>query len=442
MSSASIQQRDDADAHSSRRRPVPTTHSHHVRRQHIPSEVSARDLGVPWNVAQPALVAYRSTGIGFFGALMRYLGMPLEKIALYMNSSQVSGKGQFRQAIQLTFAEGALAPYRVVGPSSLTAWFMQYSVMGVAFQLVDQTLSNLMGVRPVYYGHQLMQPPDNDLVNAPLSYQIKVAAKTLICPVISGCFESFVANRAEVQRYFGPVRFAEIESRLANNSFVRIAGPAFAPNAARNIIMCQTSFLLTPLTYKRYFPQEYKSKTTLFWYGLGCNIFVGNMIAITQQAAWGRSLDYLARNGCVSYSQMIQESLAKDGISAFFTLSKWSSRVLMNAPAQGTLPWFYNEVLPLGERWLLQGVKHLFYDSFLARGSMATTEPVAIPKRLSALQRQRSRIGTLTTANPDFLDETDDDAFAYDSVINIVGIPAPPEGLDGVSARSSDWSHR
>ena len=36
-------------------------------------------------------------------------------------------------------------------------------------------------------------------------------------------------------------------------------------------------------------------------------------------------------------------------MAAFITPSKWISRVLMNAPAQGTLPWFYNEVLPLGE---------------------------------------------------------------------------------------------
>lgn len=58
---------------------------------------------------------------------MRFSGMPLEKIALVMNSSQVSGKGQFRQAIKLTFQDGALAPYRVVGAASLTAWFLQYS---------------------------------------------------------------------------------------------------------------------------------------------------------------------------------------------------------------------------------------------------------------------------------------------------------------------------
>ena len=94
-------------------------------------------LGLPWAVADPALVTYRSVGIGLFGVLMRFAGMPLEKIALFMNSSQVSGKGQFRQAIRLTFREGALAPYKVVGGASLTAWFLQYSVMGFAFQLVD-----------------------------------------------------------------------------------------------------------------------------------------------------------------------------------------------------------------------------------------------------------------------------------------------------------------
>ena len=37
-------------------------------------------------------------------------------------------------------------------------------------------------------------------------------------------------------------------------------------------------------------------------------------------------------------------------MAAFFTPAKWFSRVLMNAPAQGTIPWFYNQVLPIGER--------------------------------------------------------------------------------------------
>ena len=44
------------------------------------------------------------------------------------------------------------------------------------------------------------------------------------------------------------------------------------------------------------------------------------------------------------------EGLSKEGVAAFFTPAKWFSRVLMNAPAQGTIPWFYNQVLPIGER--------------------------------------------------------------------------------------------
>ena len=91
--------------------------------------------------------------------VMRYVGMPLEKIALFMNSSQVTGKNQFAKSIKLTFQEGALTPYRVVGPASLVAWFMQYSVMGLAFQFFDQALSRSMGVKPVWYGDELMLPP-------------------------------------------------------------------------------------------------------------------------------------------------------------------------------------------------------------------------------------------------------------------------------------------
>jgi hypothetical protein len=41
--------------------------------------------------------------------------------------------------------------------ASLSAWFMQYSVMGVAFQFFDQSLSQLLQVQPMYYGKQLME---------------------------------------------------------------------------------------------------------------------------------------------------------------------------------------------------------------------------------------------------------------------------------------------
>ena len=390
-------------------------HRHHHKQS---SEETAADVGLPWTVAQPALVTYRSMGIGVFGATMRYVGMPLEKIALYMNSSQVSGKNQLAQATRLTFAEGALAPYRVVGPASLTAWFLQYSVMGVAFQFVDQTLATLLGVKPVYYGHELMEPPPSASpadVAEPWDYQAKTAIKTILSPVLAASMESFVSNRAEVQRYFGPQRFAEIEQALMrnrNNALVKAAGPAFAPNALRNVIMCQTSFLLTPITYKLYFPQEHKSKTTLFWYGLGLNVFTGNVLAITQQALWGRSLDYLAIHGRIDYTKVVQEGFRKEGLAAFFTGPKWFSRVLMNAPAQGTLPWFYNEVLPLAEASLLTAVKLALYDPFLAPAStdpyhLIDDEPRIVPHPVPVvtLQRQRSRMATLPTAHPDFVEE-------------------------------------
>ena len=108
--------------------------------------------------------------------------------------------------------------------------------------------------------------------------------------------------------------------------------------------------------------------------------FAGNAVAITQQALWGRGLDYavyadgsaassassaasnsttqVARN--ISYSQVIKSSLQKDGLAAFFTVPKWASRILMNAPVQGSLPWFYNNVLPLGEDSVLGVVRTLY----------------------------------------------------------------------------------
>jgi hypothetical protein len=130
--------------------------------------------------------------------------------------------------------------------------------------------------------------------------------------------------------------------------------------------MCQTTFILTPVTYKLYFPQEQKNKTTLLWYGLGMNIFVGNVAAITQQSLWGRSLDYLSNHGHINYSNVIKEGLLKEGINAFFTTPRWFSRVMMNCPAQGVLPWFYNECLPLGEPLYLTAVKTCLYEPFLA----------------------------------------------------------------------------
>jgi hypothetical protein len=343
------------------------------------TDVVAAEVGLPWSVVEPTLVTYRSAGIGVFGVIMRFGGMPLEKIALYMNSSQVSGKSQFRQAIRLAFKDGALAPYRVVGPSSLTAWFFQYSVMGFAFQFFDHGLSKLLKVKPVYYGSELMEPPIVEDIS--LDYRLKSTFKTALSPLLAAALETKVSNRAEVQRFFGKEKFAQIMKSAAANPFTRVAGPAFAPCMMRNLIMCQTSFVLTPITYKLYLPQDMKNKTSLFWYGLGMNIFVGNVVAITQQALWGRSLDYLAKHSQIDYGNVIREGLQKEGMAAFFTGPKWFSRVLMNAPAQGILPWFYNEILPLGECTVMLAVTNYVYDPFFKEVKTLHASDVLQPKR-------------------------------------------------------------
>lgn len=331
---------------------------------------------LPESIRSPILVIYRSAGLGLYGALIRYAGMPLEKIALYMNSSQVSGKNKLRQAINLAFQDGSkrsiLTPYKVVGSASAVAWFLQYSVMGMVFQICDRTLSAAMGVPVVPYGAKLMEDPSYDHVQEEESQNsddattiMKKSIQIIVAPAIAGTVESVVSNRAEVQRFYGINKFAQIESSLKWNPLSRICGPAFLANSSRNFIMSGTSFVITPVLYRKYYPQEDKSTTSLFWFGLGLNVFVGNTLAITQQSLWGRALDYtvpnrvkgeagsglVARN--IHYRTLVNDALKKEGIAAFYTMPKWASRVMMNAPVQGTLPWFYNEILPLAEGSLL-----------------------------------------------------------------------------------------
>ena len=317
---------------------------------------------------------------------MPLAAVPLEKIAIIMNSSQVAeAKGDLARlslAFRLTFKEGPLGPFKVVGRASLIAWSLQYSVMGFVFMLMDTTLSKLMGVPRVVYGKELMEPPGvrsslRSKAGEGLNHNYSVGsgghggarlqsalsgqhgpptastaalggAKMVMAPLLAGSIESVVANRAEVQRYYGIDKFASIEKSLNWDAIRRTCGPAYLANVSRNFIMSSTSFILTPITFKAWYPQERKSTQTLFWYGLGMNIFVGNSIAITQQALWGRALDYGAQNGGrpIVYSEVVREGLKAEGVAAFYTPAKWFTRVLMNAPVQGTLPWFYNEVLP------------------------------------------------------------------------------------------------
>ena len=311
-----------------------------------------------------SLVLYRSAGLGMYGAFLRFVGMPLERIALISNSTQISKSSgnPLQQAARLAFQDGALAPYRVVGRASVVAWFLQYSVMGFVFQSLDVLLSQVAGTARVPYGSQIMMRPPKEGDSGHLSdaeARLKYAAKTSLVPVFAGVIESVVSNRAEVQRYYGIEAFGKIERQLGANPVTRACGPAFVANALRNVVMSTTSFVLTPTLYQLYYPQERKSTTSLFWFGLGLNIFCGNIVAITQQALWGRALDDCAVGGgrAISYGRVVSEGLARDGLAAFFTPSKWCTRVLMNAPAQGTIPWFYNEVLPLGERPFLEAVR-------------------------------------------------------------------------------------
>lgn len=302
---------------------------------------------------------YRSTGLGIWGAALRFVGMPLERIALIANSTQVSGSGSLLQSVRIAFQDGPLSPYRVVGRASIIAWFLQYSVMGFVFQACDVALSQLTGTARVPYGPHLMVAPSKQTTDT--SERLRYVGKTSMVPLFAGVIESVVANRAEVQRYYGIGAFGKIEQQLAANPLARACGPAFTANAMRNFVMSSTSFVLTPTLYQLYYPQERKSTTSLFWFGLGLNIFVGNVVAITQQALWGRALDDCAVGGgrSISYSRVVREGLSREGFAAFFTPSKWFTRVMMNAPAQGTIPWFYNEVLPHGEQPFLRALRSI-----------------------------------------------------------------------------------
>lgn len=302
-------------------------------------------------LTETGLIAYRASGLGVYGAVVRYAGMPLERIALIVNSSQVSGANPLAQANKIVFKDGALAPFKLVGRASMIAWFLQYSVMGCVFQLCDNALSTVLGTKTVPYGDELMQTyvPSTEPIS-PVD-AAKQLTKLTLAPVLSGAIESGVSNRAEVQRFFGADKLTAIEARLGWGPFARTCGPAFVANSARNTIMVATSFVVTPLLYHRYYPQEQKNNSSLFWFGLGVNIFFGNVFGLTQQALWGRALDYAAVGGGrpIDYSAVVRDGLKNEGAAAFFTPTKWASRVLMNAPVQGTLPWFYNNVLPVGE---------------------------------------------------------------------------------------------
>lgn len=347
---------------------------------------TAEDLeaapSMPRRVLDSAVVVYRSVGCGLWGVALRCAGMPLEKIAFFANSGQVSGASQLSQAARLTFAQGALAPYRVIGSASIVAWFLQYSCMSFVFQLADSAFSLGLSVDRVAYGVAVSGPaaaqgsqgtgragPPGEASPAAVAAagigwgSMLKFAKDVAAASVAGAVESAVSNRAEAQRYHGLDRFRSLEARTPPSRLGRWLGPAFAASVSRNSVMTYSAFVATPALYQQHVPDHSKSSSSLFLFGLGVNMFAGNLVAVTQQTLWGRALDAWAAGGGrpVPYVTVVRAALRAEGLAAFITPGKWVSRVLMNAPAEGTLSWFYNRLLPIGEPSFVR-VVHAAYN--------------------------------------------------------------------------------
>ena len=246
------------------------------------------------------IVTYRSSGLGIWGTVIRAVGMPLEKIALNANSAQVSGSGQFSQAIKITFEKGLLAPFSVLTPRSGIAWFLQYSIMGFTFQIADRTLSKFLNVDVFEVAH--LRKEDNDEtevemesndgngsnslacegvqhdVQRDLSYNLRFASKMILAPLMATSFESLVSNKAEGIRFYGPDKFAKIEGKNFGNMLHKYTGPAYGANVGRNFLMCSSAFVATPFVFGK-LPEEYKTSTNLFWFGLFGN-WTANLAAV------------------------------------------------------------------------------------------------------------------------------------------------------------------
>jgi hypothetical protein len=235
------------------------------RAQHFtPKEPRPTEPTLDPSLLVPAQMTYRSTGLGFYAIAVRSCTMPLEKLAMIMNSAQVSGDGQVRQALSIVFKDGPATPFRTVGPASVTAWFFQYSVMGFIFQLCDRSLSNALSVEPVAYGEQLMERPPPQPATVAVSDHAKSAFKVVLetltptpaptptptptpapapaptptptptpnafkavlAPALAGAIESGVANRAECQRFYGKQKLAQVEKALNWGAAARQCGAA------------------------------------------------------------------------------------------------------------------------------------------------------------------------------------------------------------------------
>jgi hypothetical protein len=264
--------------------------------------------------------------------------------------------------------------------------------MSFVFQLADTAFSLGLGVDRVAYGVAVSSPAaaqsSQGAQRAGATGEASPAAvaaagigsgamlklaKDMAAALVAGAIESAVSNRAEAQRYFGLHRFRSLEARAPLSRLGRWLGPAFAASVSRNSVMTYSAFVATPALYQRHVPDQSKSSSSLFFFGLGVNMFAGNLVAVTQQTLWGRALDAWAAGGGrpVSYVAVVRAGLRSEGPAAFITPGKWVSRVLMNAPAEGTLSWFYNRLLPIGEPAFVRAV-HAAYNQL-------APSPVALP---------------------------------------------------------------
>jgi hypothetical protein len=301
--------------------------------------------------------------------------MPLEKIALEANSGRVKhmpdGPSELTQALRQVAQRGWADPWKVVTMRSMWAWFVQYGLMGLAFQTLDLGMSKALNVPPQVFGRRIFET-ERDEVKRPrdTTASVMFVFKSITAPFLASVAESVVANKAEVMRYLGPSTLQALQARTVEKSLLgRIygaCGPAFAPNVARNFIMSATSFVITPNVFHQ-LPEEHRTPQNLFFLGMILNMGPGNSLAITMQSLWGRSLDHLNHTTqhsspaprFANYRQVFTTSVQDHGYRAFFTPTKLFTRVLMNTPAQGTIPWFANVLLPKWEGRILDGVDGL-----------------------------------------------------------------------------------
>jgi hypothetical protein len=231
--------------------------------------------------------------------------------------------------------------------------------MGFAFQLADRAASSLLGVDRLVYGAALFEKKDEEEETSNSSagagagvsafYIARSCTKMVVAPALAGGFESFVSNKAEVERYLGKSEFQRLELLGKDGARLkRMAGQAYLANSARNSIMSFSSFVATPFIFSKLCPEEHKSPKTLATFGIVGN-FTANILGTATQSGWGRSLDFLAHEGRLNYKEMIRQGLRQDGFQAFVNPTKWGTRVTANVIPQGMIPWYYNTIVPLAE---------------------------------------------------------------------------------------------